>query len=139
MQHLWQLHCEWDDEISQQYFDSWYDYHHQFPSLNALRIPRWITFGSHIIHSALHGFSDASTAAFAAVYLRTLNNDNSVNISFLTAKSKVAPLKTLSVIKCRLELSAALLLTCLIHFVQCSQFRISSVIARPIPPLHLSG
>jgi len=28
MQRLWQLHCEWDDEIPQQYFDSWSNYHH---------------------------------------------------------------------------------------------------------------
>jgi len=74
-------------------------------------------FESHTIHNALHGFSDASTAVFAAVvYLRTVNNDNSINISLLTAK--VTLLKTLSIP--RLELSAALFLARLIYFVRAS-------------------
>jgi len=65
------------------------------------------------VHCALHGFSDASTATFAAaVYLRIV--DSLITVSLL-AKSKVAYLKTISV--SRLKLSAALLLAHLTHFV----------------------
>jgi len=60
-------------------------------------------------------FSDASTAAFAvAVYLRIININDSITLFLLAAKSKVAPLKTISVPW--LGLSAALLLACLMHF-----------------------
>jgi len=81
---------------------------------NAISIPRWTTCGSHILYCALHRFSDASTAIFAAaVYLRTINI-GSIIVSLLAAKSKVARLKTISVP--RFELSAALLLVRLMHF-----------------------
>jgi len=69
------------------------------------------------LHCALHGFSDASTAAFTiAVYLSIINIDDSITIFFLAAKSKVAPLKTIRVP--RLELSAALFLARLMHFAR---------------------
>ncbi|XP_029171148.1 uncharacterized protein LOC114940595 [Nylanderia fulva] len=107
----------WDDDIPGEHFDHWATYHHQLPHLETLSIPRWTTHGSHTLHSALHGFSDASTMAFAAVvYLRVVNVDGSINISLLIAKSKVAPLKTISVP--RLELSAALLLARLVNYVR---------------------
>lgn len=73
--------------------------------------------GSDTMHIALHGFSDASTKAYAAaVYLRLVNFDGSVTVSLLAAKTRVAPLKTLSVP--RLELSAAYLLANLVKFVE---------------------
>ncbi|XP_018371806.1 PREDICTED: uncharacterized protein LOC108766801 [Trachymyrmex cornetzi] len=117
MQRLWSLKCYWDDEIPSQHFDYWLDYHNRLPCLNDISIPRWTTYGSHTLKCALHGFSDASTAAFAAaVYLRTVNVDGSITVSLLVAKSKVAPLKTMSVP--RLELSAAVLLAHLMHFAR---------------------
>ncbi|XP_018392979.1 PREDICTED: uncharacterized protein LOC108772033 [Cyphomyrmex costatus] len=117
LQRLWALHCHWDDEIPRQLLDCWMDYYKRLPYLNALSIPRWTTSSSQTVHRALHGFSDASTAAYAAVvYLRTVSHDGSVTVTLLTAKSKVAPLKTISVP--RLELSAAMLLARLIQFTR---------------------
>ncbi|XP_018399454.1 PREDICTED: uncharacterized protein LOC108777138 [Cyphomyrmex costatus] len=79
LQRLWALHCHWDDEIPRQLLDCWMDYYKRLPCLNALSIPRWTTSSSQTVHRALHGFSDASTAAYAAVvYLRTVNHDGSV-------------------------------------------------------------
>ena len=56
----------------------------------------------------LHGFSDASQSAYGGViYLRTLYTDTSVSVTLLTTKTRVAPLKKLT-IPC-LELCGALL------------------------------
>ncbi|KAB0804506.1 hypothetical protein PPYR_01476 [Photinus pyralis] len=64
----------------------------------------------------LHGFSDASVRAYGAcIYIREILVDNSVRCQLLCAKSRVAPLKTLTLPK--LELCAALLLTDLVDKV----------------------
>ncbi|XP_076302047.1 uncharacterized protein LOC143220243 [Lasioglossum baleicum] len=64
----------------------------------------------------LHGFSDASNRAFAAVvYLRVIQADASVKMTLIAAKSKVAPFKTLSIP--RLELNAAVLLSKLMESI----------------------
>ena len=56
--------------------------------------------------SQLHHFSDASEAAYGSVtYLRLVSHEDRVHCSFLFGKSRVAPLKAISVP--RLELSAA--------------------------------
>jgi len=60
------------------------------------------------VSSQLHHFSDASEAAYGSVsYLRLVNEEGRVHCSFLFAKSRLAPLKSVSIP--RLELSAATL------------------------------
>jgi len=60
----------------------------------------------------LHGFCDASMSAYGAcLYLRSETNEES-KVHLLCAKSRVAPLKALTI--SRLELSAALILAELI-------------------------
>lgn len=64
----------------------------------------------------IHGFCDASEKAYGAVvYLKSINVENQSQISIASAKSRVAPLKTLSIP--RLELCAAVLLVELIEKV----------------------
>ncbi|XP_044765410.1 uncharacterized protein LOC123321740 [Coccinella septempunctata] len=56
-----------------------------------------------------HGFADASLRAYAAcVYIRTVYIDNTVSCFLISSKSRVAPLKTVTLP--RLELCAMLLL-----------------------------
>ena len=56
--------------------------------------------------SQLHHFSDASEAAYGSVtYHRLVSHENRVHCSFLFGKSRVTPLKAISVP--RLDLSAA--------------------------------
>ena len=65
----------------------------------------------------LHGFCDASEAAYAAVvYFRTLDSKGNPHVSLITSKTKVAPIKRLTIP--RLELCGAHLLARLLHHIQ---------------------
>ncbi|XP_011883970.1 PREDICTED: uncharacterized protein LOC105571108 [Vollenhovia emeryi] len=119
LQLLWRLKADWDDEIPEELFDKWRTIYHHLTELNNLELPRWIGTDATATLSEIHGFADASSVAYAAVvYLKTVSKSGKITISLLTAKSKVAPVKPLSIP--RLELSAAVLLSRLICFVQCS-------------------
>lgn len=64
----------------------------------------------------IHGFCDASQAAYGAyIYLRSVDNEGSINVQLLTVKSRVVPLKTISLP--RLELCGAVLLINLLQAV----------------------
>lgn len=57
----------------------------------------------------LYGFSDASEMAYGAcVYLKYVNTNNESEINLQIGKSKVAPLRTITIP--RIELIAALIL-----------------------------
>ncbi|XP_046869279.1 uncharacterized protein LOC124461907 [Drosophila willistoni] len=85
------------------------------PGLDTLSYNIWICYNTDNIE--LHGFSDASTKAYAAVvYSRVINKDGSISTSIMAAKSRVAPLKQQSLT--RLELCAALLLSQLIRSIK---------------------
>ena len=67
----------------------------------------------------LVGFSDASRTAYSAViYVYIYDADGNCNSNLLIAKSKVAPVKTLSIL--RLELCSATLLAKLMSSVKTS-------------------
>ena len=64
----------------------------------------------------MHGFADASSKAYAAaVYVRAKDKDGNIHVSLIAAKTRIAPLKQVSVP--RLELCAALTLTRLIKLI----------------------
>ncbi|XP_058810473.1 uncharacterized protein LOC131675492 [Phymastichus coffea] len=69
----------------------------------------------------IHGFSDASSRAYAAVvYLRIDNGNGNYHVSLLTAKTKVAPVKTVSIPN--FELCGATLLVKLVVHLQKLKF-----------------
>ena len=71
-----------------------------------MTIPRCYYQSGIITSISLHGFSDASIAAYAsAVYVRATYEDREPTCRLVVAKSKVAPLKSVSIP--RLELCAA--------------------------------
>lgn len=117
-QRCWELKLDWDDRLPPPLVDDWPQLCRSFEQLREMRIDRWV----HTVSTSaveLHGFCDSSIHAYAAaVYLRTITTDGATRITLLCAKTKVAPLKTISLP--RLELSGALLLCRLMQNVQTS-------------------
>ena len=94
--------------------------------ISHIKIPRWSGFTSHCELVKVHGFADVSKFAYGAViYLRLIKNQD-VLVTLQVAKTRVAPLKTLSIP--RLELCAALLLARLTQtFIESFPIKIESI------------
>lgn len=113
MQTLWLRKVSWDDPLADDLRRYWETLFDQFIILNQIGIPRFV--GDLSDDAQLHGFSDASEVAYsAAVYVRTRTREGYV-VHLLTSKSKVAPIKQISLP--RLELCGAHLLAKLVKAV----------------------
>nr|XP_012215481.1 PREDICTED: uncharacterized protein LOC105667924 [Linepithema humile] len=109
LQDLWLRGCKWDDPLATELASGWEQFRASLHQLNEVRIPRWVHFGSDTVTTELHGFSDASERAYAAViYLRIARSDGNSAAHLLVARTRVAPVKTQSIP--RLELCGAVLL-----------------------------
>ncbi|XP_058811174.1 uncharacterized protein LOC131676064 [Topomyia yanbarensis] len=109
IQSTWTSGIGWDDPIDAELYQKWCKWVELFPKLNELKIPRcyFSTSPSKNYELQAHTFVDASDVAYScAVYFRIVLN-NSIKMVLVGAKSKVAPIKTLSTP--RLELKAAIL------------------------------
>nr|XP_012143823.1 PREDICTED: uncharacterized protein LOC105662854 [Megachile rotundata] len=115
MQQLWQLRTDWDESVCQEIHHQWVKYRKELEYLSQIRIPRRALVS--LVQVELHGFSDASERAYGAcVYLRSRGKSGNWETGLLCSKSRVAPLKTVSLP--RLELCGALLLAQLISKVK---------------------
>lgn len=86
----------------------WKKYRDEIHLLNELRIPRYILQVNDPSHIQIHVFCDASEAAYGAcIYIRCTNIIGEVTCSLLASKSRVAPVKRVTIP--RLELCVALL------------------------------
>ena len=96
----------------------WFQWRSELPLLMEKLIPCcYHPKGVRIAFKQLHGFSDASEQAYAGVvYLRMVDSTGQVHTSLVIAKTKVAPVKRLSIP--RLELCGAQLLAQLLHHCQ---------------------
>ncbi|UYV77539.1 hypothetical protein LAZ67_15001420 [Cordylochernes scorpioides] len=100
----------WDEPIESDIKSNWNKFQTQLSCLKEIKIPRYLNSSSSEIEELqLHGFCDASLIAYSAVfYLKTRFKIQKIKINLIISKTKVAPLKTITIP--RLELSAALLL-----------------------------
>jgi hypothetical protein len=81
------------------------DYVDDLPHLTCARVPRWTGQSKESLSLEVHGFADASSRAYAAVvYLRVIHSESNFQVSLICVKTKVAPVKTISIP--RLELNA---------------------------------
>ena len=97
----------WDQPVSECYQEELQEWMDEFDSMTSIEIPRCLipcTNGTH----QLHTFTDASMSAIAAIiYVRTTKADGCSTSRYVNSKTKVAPIKQLSIPK--LELEAATL------------------------------
>ena len=95
LQQLWELKVCWDDPVPDSVHDIWSQWRSELNLLSTKYIPRcYFSKEAHIISMELHGFCDASEQAYAAViYLRMMDLDGGIQVSLVTSKTKVAPIK----------------------------------------------
>ncbi|XP_065094301.1 uncharacterized protein LOC135714851 [Ochlerotatus camptorhynchus] len=108
IQELHKETSDWDAEISERSYNQWKQFLEIIKQAANVKIPRWM-LAPKVQKFELHTFVDASEYAYAAAtYVRGLgSHGQTVSIRLLAAKSRVAPIKKLSIP--RLELLAAVL------------------------------
>ena len=118
LQRLWEQKIEWDKEVLLSIKDVWLCWRGELKLLATKHIPRYYFSKQSICTSfELYGFCDAMEVAYAAViYFRTLDSKGNPHVSLITSKTKVAPIKRLTIP--RLELCGAHLLAQLLHHLQ---------------------
>ncbi|XP_055936879.1 uncharacterized protein LOC129966477 [Argiope bruennichi] len=95
----------------------WEKFSNELQCINNIKVSRCILPFSDVEAIELHGFSDASEAAFGAVvYCKSQTPAGEVVVKMVASKSRVAPLKKLTIP--RLELCAAVLLVKLMQRIQ---------------------
>lgn len=114
MQQIWKASFDWDTPLPPPISESWEQLRLELPELSKISLPRRVLVDT-ITRCELHGFSDSSMIGYGAVVFLRVETLDSISVSLLCAKSRVAPLKTISLPK--LELTAAKLLSDLISFV----------------------
>ena len=109
LQTLCKSQYDWDDPISGELLHDYSSWMSTLLSLNSIQIPRCYKpkgFGS-VITAELHCFSDASLLGYGvAMYLRLIDDQGRIHCTLVLSKSRVAPIKSITIP--RLELVGAL-------------------------------
>lgn len=123
-QSLWMRKIDWDDELDGDILVNWLKIRDDFQNLNNIRIPRWLGSYESI---ELHGFCDASQWAYSAVVYSVVRTDNGNRVQLVVAKTKVAPIKQVTIP--RLELMGAVLLSKLVvNLAKALKLRINDIV-----------
>jgi hypothetical protein len=107
----------WDDALTGVLLSSWEALVNNLQQVNVLQIPRFYLSGvdRSSIQYGLHGFSDASVGAYAAVVYLKIRTPQETVVRFIASKTRVAPVHSETIP--RFELLAALLLARLISTI----------------------
>ena len=117
MQRLWQLELDWDDELPIAVQKNLISLFQEIKELDSVSFDRCLTVVNAVEPPMLCVFADASKDALGAcAYTRQRKDDNTYAVKFIAAKSRVSPLKQLTIP--RLELQAAVLASRLAKSIQ---------------------
>lgn len=113
MQQLWLSKVDWDSPLPEHLLQMWLNFYTQLPQLNEVKILRPLK-GTNVDWIEIHCFADASILGYgAALYIRSSNSCGKIVVQLACAKSRVAPIKSLTLP--RLELCACVLAVQLCH------------------------
>ena len=108
MQQAWVQALDWDEPLTDELQEAWRRWFGELVTLHQTKIPRCLKEAPMVTSTEIHAFSDASEKAYAAaVYARYEYIDGSFSSRLVAAKTRLAPLKTISVP--RLELMSAVI------------------------------
>ena len=108
IQELWRMGFDWNDELPLQVKAKWVQLLDEMQELSNVTFERCLLTARAAKLSLTCVFSNVSTKAFGCcTYIRKKNPDSTYEVKLVAAKSRVAPLKQLTVP--RLELQAAVL------------------------------
>ena len=105
LQEIWRTKLGWDNPLADDHARRWQEWR-TLMTQNSVKIPRCMVW-NHEDRATLHVFSDASELACCVVAYRVETGYGGSRVAFVAAKTKVAPLRPLSIP--RLELQAALM------------------------------
>ncbi|XP_065362180.1 uncharacterized protein LOC135955751 [Calliphora vicina] len=115
MQQIWKDETNWDEELKPSTLQQWHDFLDDYVNIGNIQIPRFVDFDPSY-STELHGFCDASEKAYAATLYLRAENFGYVSSHLLVAKTKVAPVKFVSLP--RKELCGAELMATMIESIQ---------------------
>ncbi|XP_077968809.1 uncharacterized protein LOC120340131 [Styela clava] len=118
LQQLCAENFTWDQQLPDKAIELWKKWMVQLPEFRKISVPRWFRgskYGDCTMQ--LHTFCDASEVGLGVVsYVRVESKDGNIHCEFIAGKSRVAPLKSISIP--RLELSAAVIAVKLSAMIQ---------------------
>ncbi|XP_031425669.1 uncharacterized protein LOC116220856 [Clupea harengus] len=111
LQELCQRGFGWDEPLPQTVSEKWMEWTNSLDRIKGFSVPRCLKPKGYGMtsHAELHHFADASESGYGSVsYIRQLNQQDVIHVTLVLGKSRVLPLKNITVP--RLELAAAALL-----------------------------
>ncbi|GFW19515.1 integrase catalytic domain-containing protein [Trichonephila clavipes] len=97
IQELWKIKLDWSEQLPPDAMEEWMNFYQKLAKVNNFKIPKCILLPA-TIRIEIHGFSDASERAYAAVvYIKCFNESGQSQTRLLCSKSRVALLKTLTI------------------------------------------
>jgi len=88
---------DWDEPLTSTIQERWNTFINSLRDMATLKFPRWLGIKASQ-HFEIHEFSDASISALAVVvYSRIILANGTVGIQVICSKTKVAPLKKITV------------------------------------------
>ncbi|XP_055604494.1 uncharacterized protein LOC129752749 [Uranotaenia lowii] len=106
LQEIWRASVDWDEEIHDCHFEKWLTWLRILPQVSNVKIPRCYRIATSAGENTvvqMHTFVDASENGFAAVVYLRFQEGSTVECSLAGAKTRVAPLKFLSIPRSELQ------------------------------------
>ena len=108
----------WDDELPEEQRLKWEKLVNDFQTVGVISLPRCLydNGAGCVRNCTLHGFTDASKKVYCSIVYLVFETDEGIFSNLICAKTRVAPLKELSIP--RLELMSARILATLMNVVK---------------------